>query len=326
MATDLSFGQVLAILKGNGSLRPGLLALLSDLSRDDLSDFRGAWSEIGDARRLEVARRLVQWKGQNTLVDYDPLFVHMLSDTSASVRLAAIDGLEEPTTAAHVPAVLNLMETDTDERVRAASARVLASYVFLSFCGLMPRPVADTILPRLLRQLDSEATPAIVRQHALVGAAYAADEHVHVLIESAYEVGDVADQVSAITAMGVSGDRRWVSVVSDEMESPYREIRLIAARAAGNLGDPSVLDQLLRLVEQDEVEIQLAAVEAIGKIGGSTAQGMLEDLLYDADLAELEEAIEEALEELAWSDGLSGMALMDFDPSDDEPDAPFTDN
>jgi HEAT repeat protein len=123
-------------------------------------------------------------------------------------------------------------------------------------------------------------------------------------------------QLSAVYAMGQTADRRWVPIIIQEMRSPYMEMRLEAARSAGNIGSGDAVDRLIELLHDEELEVQLAAVTALGQIGSDQAYEALAVLMDDEDAYELHEAIEEAMDEIEWLGGDLDLTLMEWD--DDE--------
>ena len=110
------------------------------------------------------------------------------------------------------------------------------------------RPDADAIgsemgLLGVLESLGNAAHPAVAE-----------------LIDRSYNRGDPGLQLSAVFAMGLTADRRWLPVVMDELRNPDEEMRLEAIRAAGNLGFSEPVDLLIDLLYDEELEIQLATV------------------------------------------------------------------
>lgn len=129
--------------------------------------------------------------------------------------------------------------------------------------------------------------------------------------------------MSAIFAMGNSADRRWSVTVLGEMQSPYEEMRAEAARAAGSIGNSDFVPQLAELAYDEDVAVQLAAIAALGQIGGDEVQRILADMLDDSEIEEDDElldAVEEALEEAAMMAGDFdfGDFMFDDDESDDD--------
>jgi hypothetical protein len=136
-----------------------------------------------------------------------------------------------------------------------------------------------------------------VRRRAVESIAYLSDERVREIIEAAYYDDDERMRVSAVFAMGRSADPLWSSIVLKELESPYPEMRYEAARACGELEISDAVPILANLVEDQDREVQEAAIWALGNIGGNEARRILESCYITGDDF-LREAVEEALDQL----------------------------
>jgi HEAT repeat protein len=83
-------------------------------------------------------------------------------------------------------------------------------------------------------------------------------------------------------------------------------MRHAAAFAAGEIGDEVAVDQLKRMAVLDpDREVQLAAVHALGEIGGNQAKVALKAVLFEGDEA-LEEAVQEAMSEIEFNEDPMG--------------------
>ena len=74
------------------------------------------------------------------------------------------------------------------------------------------------------------------------------------------------------------------------------------------IGDEDTSTDLIRLLEDEDPEVQSSAAKALGNIGGGLAKQALHDSLADADEA-LEEAVREALDEIAFDEDPLGGGL-----------------
>ena len=85
------------------------------------------------------------------------------------------------------------------------------------------------------------------------------------------------------------------------MTNPLPAVRFEAVTACGLLGEERVVPHLVRLLRDDDAEVRLASIKAIGLIGGPVAKNVLQQHLSDDDEA-IEEAAREALISLAFED------------------------
>jgi HEAT repeat protein len=113
--------------------------------------------------------------------------------------------------------------------------------------------------------------------------------------------------------MGLTADRRWLPILNDEMQSPSADFRAEAARAAGGLGSADSVDALQGLLTDQDLEVAIAAVYALGQIGGDRAVELLTRLSENPDYEELYDAIDEALEEADLLEGGFDLLALDED-------------
>ena len=314
---DLPFSEVLDRLFGEPEVSVALIYRLSDMTADEMERFTARWPEQPDRRRRVIARHMADISEENFVVDFSPAFRYLLADPSRDVRLAALDGLWDTSNTDVVPPIIDLMQTDAEEDVRASAAATLGHFVLMGEWDQINHDVADRIVEALLGQIDREDTAESVRRATVESLGNAAHPRIPDIIGEAYHRGDDAMQLSAMFAMGRSADRRWVSIIVDEMFNSSAEMRVEAARAAGNVGASDSVDRLIELLDDEELDVQLAAVTALGQIGSDRAYEALQRLAEDAEARHLVEAIEDALDEIEWLGGEIDLSLFEWDEDDD---------
>ena len=90
------------------------------------------------------------------------------------------------------------------------------------------------------------------------------------------------------------------------------ELRLEAARAAGEIGHKSAVPELIELTSDEDIEVRVVAVSSLGRSGGEIAQQFLQEMVDDPDVEELSEAATDALEEMDWLGGEIDLSLGDL--------------
>jgi len=293
---------------------------LSDMQAEEWAIFEAGWTAVPDERRQAIVRHLADLSEDNFVVDFTPVFVHNFQDLLAEVRMAALDGLWDSTDLQLIPKITTLMQQDPVEEVRAAAAGALGHYVLLAEWGQLPERILPALIDSLLAEYDKEETAVSIRRVLLEGLGAAHHPRVSKLIEEAYENGDQAMQMSAVFAMGNTADRRWTATVLGEMESPYEDMRVEAARAAGMIGSSDFVPQLAELAYDEDLAVRVAAVTSLGQIGGDEVQRILADMLDDPEVEEIDEvfeAVEEAMEEAVMMAGDFSFVDIPFDEGED---------
>lgn len=318
---DLPFPEVLDRLFNEPDVSVSLIYSLSDMTAEEMERFKARWPEQSDRRRRVIARHMADISEANFVVDFSPAFRFLLTDPSRDVRLAALDGLWDTSNTDVVPPIIDLMQTDAEEAVRASAAATLGHFVLMGEWDQIDHDVADRIVEALLGQFDREETAESVRRATVESLGNAAHPRIPDILGEAYHRGDDAMQLSAMFAMGRSADRRWVAIIIDEMFNSSAEMRVEAARAAGNVGASDSVDRLIELLDDEELDVQLAAVAALGQIGSDRAyealQRLADEVDDEAESYRLVEAIEDALDEIEWLGGEFNLSLIEWDEDDD---------
>lgn len=95
-------------------------------------------------------------------------------------------------------------------------------------------------------------------------------------------------------------------------------IRKAAIQAAGELGLQSARPLLLKLLgEEEDADIMSAVIWSLSQIGGEDVRTFLENILDQLEDDEQIAFLEEALDNLAFTEDLDRFDLMAFDPDDD---------
>lgn len=272
---------------------------LSDMSRERLPHFVGAWSALSVARRLELVREAVEQAETNIHFNFHALLRSLLTDLDAEVRRLAIEGLWEDEKPSLIAPLIVCLREDQSVDVRASAATSLGRYIWLGVLeeiGPEPASAAEAALHATwLREGEVNA----VRRRALEGLAYSSLPNLNELILNAYYDEDELIRQSAIFAMGRTADSRWSKLVLSELDSYEPAMRFEAAQAAGEMGLRSAVQPLIRHLDDPDEAVREAAVAALGKIGGPVARRTLQ-AVAQADDEALAQAADDALAELTF--------------------------
>ncbi len=317
---ELSFEDVLKVLSiPNEPLSLHYLNLLSDIDSAQLDEIQKIWPDIPDQRRLEIISEVELVSKSNYLLSFQTLCQFIMNDHLSHVREVAIRALWEYEDKSLITKFLDLLETDPDVDVRAASTTALGRYVYLGEIEKIPPETLNLIVDRL-RDLASASGATIVKRRALESLGYSGNSAVPGLIDEAYRSGKEDFVCSALVAMGRSANPRWAPIVLDELTSDSPEVCLEAIKAAGELELQEGTETLINYLDDEDSDIRMAAIWALSNIGGKGIAEVLEDLLeYTED--DIEAAlITEALDNLVFADDIDLFPLFELgdDDSDDE--------
>ncbi len=282
------------------------LDTLSDLSKDHLDQFRSAWTHLSPNRQRGLVAALIEFAEDHVDASFAAIYRWLMEDGDPLVRTQAIEGLWEEEDVRLISPLIRRLENDTDSEVRAAAALSLGRFLLLGEFDQIDSGAARRVEKALLAAYDDVDQDASVRRRALEALASSShDQLPHMILES-YEDDDDIMRIGAIFAMGRSADPRWNRYVLDELGNSDSTILFEAARASGELQIEEALPDLLRLLNDPDIEIRDAAVWALGQIGGREAKRALKACCASDD-EDLREAAEEALAELDFMAGDGSM-------------------
>lgn len=313
---EIPFQDVIdALLDFETPFLPRYLYRLSDLDPSETALLKETWLQLPLWRRQALMEDLEELGNANDLLSFEAVGRHALSDEDARVRQLAVQILWQFDEGDLIPDFLRLMEEDPEAAVRAAAATALGRFVYLGEIEELPAERLHEIENRLLRAIQGDES-TLVRRRALESVGYSSREEVPVLIEEAFSCGDKEWMRSSLLAMGRSADERWMSTVLKMLDHKIPSLRAEAARAAGELEISDAAPQLLELVEDSDEEVRAAAIWSLSQIGGEGVREVLERLLSNAEEEDEADLLENALDNLAFTEGMQPFSLFDFPQND----------
>lgn len=314
----ISFQMVLDSLLGDRREFPRrYLQEFSDIGTLELKTLLDIWPRVELGRKLTLLEELDALAENDTLVSFDDFASALLTDPDPQIRTRAIRLLDESEDVKLVPSYLDMLRNDPDINVRAEAATALNLFVDLGeleeISEIIHRQVEDALLAAITSEDDVR-----VRRAALESIGYSSRPEVVTLIESSFQREDTNWQISALTAMGRSADERWAEEVTRSLVNENDNIRRAAVQAAGELSLKSTRPLLLRMLgEEEDPAVLSAIIWSLSQIGGEDVRTYLENLLDQLEDDEQIAFIEEALDNLAFTEDLDRFDLLAFDPDDE---------
>jgi HEAT repeat protein len=318
--TPTSFQSVLdALLSDRKEFPRRYLQEFSDIGTLELKTLLDVWPQVKPGRKLTLLEDLDALAETDTLVSFDDFARALLTDPEPDVRTRAIRLLDEYEDPKVVPSYLDMLKTDSDIDVRVEAANALHLFVDLGELEEIPADVYHQVEDALLASAASEDNLR-VRRMALESLGYSSRLEVSTLIESAFHREDPAWQASALVAMGRSADERWTDAVTRSLVHVDDRIRKAAVQAAGELSLQAARPILLKMLgEEEDADILSAVIWSLSQIGGEDVRTYLESLLDQLEDDEHEQIafLEEALDNLAFTEDLDRFDLLAVDPDED---------
>lgn len=316
----VTFQKVLDALLSEGAEFPRhYLKEFSDIGPVELQSLLDVWPRIKLRRKLTLFEELKSLAEADTIVSFDDFARAFLTDPDPHVRTRAVRLLDESEAPKLMVIFLDMLKNDPDIGVRAEAASVLKLFVELGELEEIPERLYHQVEDALLATANGK-DDGRVRRAALESLGYSSRAEVVTLIDSAFHREDPNWRASAIIAMGRSADDRWEDEVTTSLISEDDDVKRVAVQSAGELSLKSARLVLIRLLEEEEDdELTHAAIWSLSQIGGEDARTYIETLLDQTEEDEEDqiEFLEEALDNLAFTEDLDRFELMAIDPDAD---------
>jgi len=291
----------------------------SDINPVDLASLTGIWDQIPVDRRISLLSDLENLAESDTLTNFDPIAIHALGDPDPNVRVLAIRLLWECEDLALSERFINMMQSDPDPLVQAAAASALGSFIYEGELEEIPQNILNKIVNAVTETYKSTQSPEVKRR-ALESLGFSSRDEVDLYISEMYQSNRIEDTASALFAMGRSADDRWTKFVQSNIHHSSPLIQLEAVRAAGELEIRESREDLLDLIDQSDIdeEVYYAIIWSLSQIGGQGVKDKFEEIMeseIDDDLADF---LENAMDNLAFNDGLGNFDLLDLEEDTSE--------
>jgi HEAT repeat protein len=326
--TEIPFHQLLdALLDEDTPFHPRYLYRLSDMVDEELRLLADYWPRISIRRRQALMEDMEELGEKDYLMNFEAAGRLGLQDSDGKVRALALHMLWEYEAADLIPLFVDLMENDEEALVRAAAAQGLGKYIYLGELEELPLDTYQNLEDRLL-QTAREDSAVQVRLRALESLGYSSRKEVERLIEKTFASGEKELVAAALFAMGRSANDRWEEHVIAMFANPFPQVRLEAARAAGELELSEAVEGLIELLGDDNDDVRIATIWSLSQIGGEGVRDALEEMQETTEDEDEADFIETALDNLSFTEEMvlfSMFALPDVpeDLEDEEKDELF---
>jgi HEAT repeat protein len=300
-----------ALLDENTPFSPRYLNRLSDLESADAQLLAASWPKVSLRRRQALLEDLEEIHLADDLLSFEEVGRIGLKDGDPGVRMRAIQILREYELVDLLSSFIHIAENDPDADVRAASAAALATYVYMG--------EVEDIAPKKLRQVEecllrlhSSSDTTLVRRRALEALGFSSRKEVVGLIEEAYASANTDWLITALFAMGRSANSRWNPQVLKMLTSTHPLVQAEAASSAGELEINAAVPTLLELLDDSDLDVRMASVWSLSQIGGNGVRQALENLLEITEDEDEANQIDNALDNLDFTEEMKDLALLEI--------------
>jgi len=319
MATKLTFQNVLDHLSNsNKDIPHSHLKFYSDLDPKSIKLFLDVWTRVEPTRKLVLLDQLLSYLDSDTIVSYEEIGRVLLDDPDAGVRTRAIRLLVESDDPKLADKLIDIFLHDAEFAPRLEAVQLLGEFILLGELDKVNQSLQRRMEDALIGLVRSEEDSTL-RKRALESLSFSSRPEIAALIESAFERIDPAWIASALRAMGRSHDERWKENVVSMLLDEDPIIKFAAIEAAGQLIIEEAVPILLQILDDEEEpeDVATAAIWALSQIGGDDARTYLVALIDQTEDEDLVEFLEDALENLNFTEEFNKFDLLTLDEDDE---------
>jgi hypothetical protein len=298
---------LLALIEDPDSLTESDYLQLSDLNETELQQFKLAWGDLDTQHQQKLILHLYELGEQNSELNFESIYKYAMDSEDENIVYASLDGLWESETHDTLRKLIRVIETDKiSAHIKGATFTHFSRFLLLGLDGKIDSNLISVVHSILKQHFIDIEQPVEVRRRALEALANIDDEQTTGYIKQAYISDITALKVSAIYAMGKTCNTQWLPLLVEELNSEEPEIRYEAVDAIVEIGDDSIINDLVPLLDDDDYQVKLTTISGLGKLGGLIAKEALITYLNDED-QEIIDLVTTALEDIAFIEDPLGL-------------------
>ncbi|MBL01657.1 MAG: hypothetical protein CL774_04110 [Chloroflexi bacterium] len=259
------------------------LVSLSNLNDDEASNFFEYISKCSLTEILEIMNKLVQINQQESYLEYESIFKKFLSYPNDIIKISCMKGLSESEDRKLINIFVEIMLEEESLELRNQAAKVLIGFSFRAFEKKLINSDSSLIFDSLFRIISNVNEPISLRMNALESISIFNHESIDEYILYAWNSEDFYSKKSSIVSMGLSGDIKWTNYVIKDLSHEEPKIRCEASKSLGIIGTENELFHLEKLLEDEDLNVQLSTITSIQNIGGDKALNLLEKSLLSPE-------------------------------------------
>lgn len=300
------FSDILSELRENNrELTYKEIQSFSDLSEENLAQFRQTWNLLSNKRKEMFFELLLVEFMSNTLMDFSEIALIGLNDEDPIIRRGSLKLLMDNRKSYFLDQLISISKQDPDTEVRLDAISTLGYF-------LMDMETAErgkNKAKKVLKALESlmESPDKLTRLRVMEALAYVDHPAIIPLVYASLTSNIDTEIASGLRAVQNSLNQRWAANVIENLDHPNPDVQYEAIKAVGELQLKRARNRILRLLAQfDQLDDDIldATILTASQLGGNQVKEMIEMI---EEVFEDEEDMAELFEEAK-----SNLELVDF--------------
>lgn len=300
------FSDILSELRENNrELTYKEIQSFSDLSEENLAQFRQTWNLLSNKRKEMFFELLLVEFMSNTLMDFSEIALIGLNDEDPIIRRGSLKLLMDNRKSYFLDRLISISKQDPDTEVRLDAISTLGYFLMDTDTAERGKNKAEKVLKTLESLMESP--DKMTRLRVMEALAYVDHPSIIPLVYASLTSDIDAEIASGLRAVQNSLNRRWAANVIENLDHPNPDVQYEAIKAVGELQLKRARNRILRLLAQfDQLDDDIldATILTASQLGGNQVKEMIEMI---EEIFEDEEDMAELFEEAK-----SNLELVDF--------------
>ena len=300
------FSDILSELRENNrELTYKEIQSFSDLSEENLAQFRQTWNLLSNKRKEMFFELLLVEFMSNTLMDFSEIALIGLNDEDPIIRRGSLKLLMDNRKSYFLDRLISISKQDPDTEVRLDAISTLGYFLMDTDTAERGKNKAEKVLKALESLMESP--DKMTRLRVMEALAYVDHPSIIPLVYASLTSDIDAEIASGLRAVQNSLNRRWAANVIENLDHPNPDVQYEAIKAVGELQLKRARNRILSLLarfDQLDDDILDATILTASQLGGNQVKEMIEMI---EEIFEDEEDMAELFEEAK-----SNLELVDF--------------
>jgi len=300
------FSDILSELRENNrELTYKEIQSFSDLSEENLAQFRQTWNLLSNKRKEMFFELLLVEFMSNTLMDFSEIALIGLNDEDPIIRRGSLKLLMDNRKSYFLDRLISISKQDPDTEVRLDAISTLGYFLMDTDTAERGKNKAEKVLKALESLMES--TDKMTRLRVMEALAYVDHPSIIPLVYASLTSDIDTEIASGLRAVQNSLNRRWAANVIENLDHPNPDVQYEAIKAVGELQLKRARNRILSLLarfDQLDDDILDATILTASQLGGNQVKEMIEMI---EEIFEDEEDMAELFEEAK-----SNLELVDF--------------
>ncbi|HPL57754.1 MAG TPA: HEAT repeat domain-containing protein [Flexilinea sp.] len=300
------FSDILSELRENNrELTYKEIQSFSDLSEENLAQFRQTWNLLSNKRKEMFFELLLVEFMSNTLMDFSEIALIGLNDEDPIIRRGSLKLLMDNRKSYFLDRLISISKQDPDTEVRLDAISTLGYFLMDTDMAERGKNKAEKVLKTLESLMESP--DKMTRLRVMEALAYVDHPSIIPLVYASLTSDIDTEIASGLRAVQNSLNRRWAANVIENLDHPNPDVQYEAIKAVGELQLKRARNRILSLLarfDQLDDDILDATILTASQLGGNQVKEMIEMI---EEIFEDEEDMAELFEEAK-----SNLELVDF--------------